>query len=171
MTDDHQDKAVGNIAGPVPYRRPTWDEYFMEVANAIAKRATCNRGRSGCVIARDRTILVTGYVGSPKGFPHCDDVGHLMKRVVHEDGSVTEHCVRTVHAEANAILQAARHGVRIEGAEIYVTASPCWDCFKLITNAGIVKVLYGEFYRDERILAFARDAGIELVHLGLEDAT
>ncbi|HPU98861.1 MAG TPA: cell division protein DedD, partial [Candidatus Hydrogenedentes bacterium] len=82
----------------------------MEVANAIAKRATCNRGRSGCVIARDRTILVTGYVGSPKGFPHCDDVGHLMKRVVHEDGSVTEHCVRTVHAEQNAICQAARLG-------------------------------------------------------------
>ncbi len=123
------------------YRRPTWDEYFMEVANAIAKRATCNRGRSGCVIARSRTLLVTGYVGSPKGFPHCDDVGHQMKKVTHEDGSVTEHCVRTVHAEQNAICQAARLGVGIEGATLYCRMTPCRVCAMLIINCGITRVV------------------------------
>ncbi|HPC83438.1 MAG TPA: dCMP deaminase family protein [Thermoanaerobaculaceae bacterium] len=142
--------------------RVSWDRYFMNLAVQAATRSTCPRKHVGAVIVRDKAVLATGYNGSLRGLSHCTDVGCLM-----ENG----HCVRTVHAEANAILQAARHGVRIEGAEIYVTASPCWDCFKLITNAGIVKVLYGEFYRDERILAFARDAGIELVHLGLEDAT
>ena len=95
-----------------------------------------------------------------RGLPHCTDIGCLM---------VNGHCVRTVHAEANAILQAAKHGVRLEAAEIYVTASPCWDCFKLIANAGLGRVLYGEFYRDDRIRTFAEQAGIELVGLGLED--
>ncbi len=100
------------------YVRPTWDEYFMEVSRAIAKRATCDRGRSGCVIARDNQILVTGYVGSPAGLPHCDDVGHLFRKSVHADGSVTNHCVRTVHAEQNAICQAAKRGISIDGAHL-----------------------------------------------------
>lgn len=132
----------------------------MNLAVQAATRSTCPRKHVGAVIVRDKAVLATGYNGSLRGLPHCTDVGCLM-----DNG----HCVRTVHAEANAILQAARHGVRIEGSEIFVTASPCWDCFKLITNAGIVKVLYGEFYRDERILEFARDARIELVHLGLQE--
>jgi len=129
-----------------PYRRPTWDEYFMEVANAIAKRATCNRGRSGCVIARDRTLLVTGYVGSPKGFPHCDDVGHQMKKVVHEDGHVTQHCVRTVHAEQNAICQAAKRGISIDGATLYCRMTPCRTCAMLIINSGIRRVVCEKRY-------------------------
>ena len=132
----------------------------MNLAVQAATRSTCPRKHVGAVIVRDKAVLATGYNGSLRGLPHCTDVGCLM-----DNG----HCVRTVHAEANAILQAARHGVRIEGSEIVVTASPCWDCFKLITNAGIVKVLYGEFYRDERIFEFARDARIELVHLGLQE--
>lgn len=143
-----------------PMSRVSWDRYFMNLAVQAATRSTCPRKHVGAVIVRDKAVLATGYNGSLRGLPHCTDVGCLM-----DNG----HCVRTVHAEANAILQAARHGVRIEGSEIVVTASPCWDCFKLITNAGIVKVLYGEFYRDERILEFARDAGIELVHLGLQE--
>lgn len=109
------------------------------------------------MIARDRTILSTGYNGSIRGLPHCDDVGCVI-----ED----DHCVSTVHAEANAIIQAARNGVAIAGAELYTTASPCWPCFKLIANAGISRVYYGEFYRDQRSLAVAREAGIELVDLG-----
>jgi len=129
-----------------PYIRPTWDEYFMEVSRTIAKRATCDRGRSGCVIARNKQILVTGYVGSPVGLPHCDEVGHLFKQVTHEDGKVTNHCVRTVHAEQNAICQAAYHGTRIAGATIYVTISPCLTCAKLIINAGIREVVYGGDY-------------------------
>ena len=94
----------------VPYTRPHWDNYFMEICDTVAKRATCGRGRSGCVIAKDNRILVTGYVGSPAGLPHCDEVGHQLKQMIHEDGSVTQHCVRTVHAEQNAICQAAKNG-------------------------------------------------------------
>ncbi len=138
-------------------RRADWHTYFMRIARVVATRSTCDRKHVGAVIVRDKTILSTGYNGSIRGLPHCDEVGHLM-----ENG----HCVRTVHAEANAIVQAARNGVRIEGAEIYVTASPCWNCFKLLANAGIRRIYYGEFYRDERILDFARQLGIELVDLG-----
>src|SRR6185312_9890322 len=100
--------------------RASWDEYFMQIARDVATRATCDRKHVGAVIVRDKCILATGYNGSIRGLPHCDEDGHLM-----EDG----HCVRTIHAEANAIIQAARNGVRIEGATVYVTASPCWGCF------------------------------------------
>lgn len=123
------------------YQRPSWDEYFMEVANTIAKRATCDRGRSGCVIARDKQLLVTGYVGSPTGMAHCDEVGHQFKKVVHEDGSVTEHCVRTVHAEQNAICQAAKLGIGIRGATLYCRMTPCRVCAMLIINCGIARVV------------------------------
>lgn len=129
-----------------PYIRPTWDEYFMEVANTIAKRATCDRGRSGCVIARNKQILVTGYVGSPVGFPHCDEVGHYFKKVIHEDGSVTNHCVRTVHAEQNAICQAARLGIALEGATLYCRMTPCRTCAMLIINCGIKRVVCEKRY-------------------------
>jgi dCMP deaminase len=141
-------------------QRVSWDRYFMNLAVQAAARSTCPRKSVGAVVVRDKAVLATGYNGSIRGLPHCSEVGCLMEN---------DHCVRTVHAEANAILQAARHGVRIDQANIYVTSSPCWDCFKLIANAGIGRVLYGEFYRDDRIAQYAREAGIELVHLGLED--
>ncbi|MCK4543846.1 MAG: cytidine/deoxycytidylate deaminase family protein [Spirochaetales bacterium] len=123
------------------YQRPSWDDYFMEVAEAISKRATCDRGRSGCVIAKDRQLLVTGYVGSPQGLPHCDDVGHQFKKVIHEDGSESQHCVRTVHAEQNAICQAAKRGISIGGATLYCRMTPCRTCAMLIINCGIVRVV------------------------------
>ena len=123
------------------YERPSWDDYFMEVANAISKRATCDRGRSGCVIAKDCQVLVTGYVGSPTGLPHCDDQGHQMKSVIHENGQITQHCVRTVHAEQNAICQAARRGIPIEGATLYCRMTPCRTCAMLIINCGIKRVV------------------------------
>ena len=132
----------------------------MNLAVQAATRSTCPRKSVGAVVVRDKALLATGYNGSIRGLAHCTEAGCLMEN---------DHCVRTVHAEANAILQAARHGVSIDGADIYVTASPCWDCFKLIANAGIARVLYGDFYRDERIREFARAAGIELVDLGLEE--
>ena len=141
--------------------RVSWDRYFMNLAVQAATRSTCPRKSVGAIIVRSKAVLATGYNGSLRGLRHCTEIGCLMEN---------DHCVRTVHAEANAILQAARHGVSIDGADVYVTASPCWDCFKLIANAGIGRVLYGEFYRDERIAEFAREAGIELVHLGLEEA-
>ena len=128
------------------YIRPTWDEYFMEVANTIAKRATCDRGRSGCVIARNKQILVTGYVGSPIGLPHCDEVGHLFKQMTHADGNITNHCVRTVHAEQNAICQAARLGIALEGATLYCRMTPCRTCAMLIINCGIVRVVCEKKY-------------------------
>lgn len=121
--------------------RPSWDDYFLEIADAVAKRATCDRGRSGCVIVRGKQILVTGYVGAPSGLPHCDDAGHQMKKVVHEDGVVTEHCVRTVHAEQNAICQAAKRGISIEAATVYCRMTPCRVCAMLLINCGIERVV------------------------------
>jgi dCMP deaminase len=143
---------------PNPRERATWDVYFMRIAAEVATRATCDRKHVGAVIVRDKNILATGYNGSIRGLGHCDEEGHML-----EDG----HCVRTIHAECNAIIQAAKNGARIEGATIYVTASPCWGCFKMIANAGLVKIVYGEFYRDQRIFEFAQRLGIELVKVEL----
>ncbi len=130
------------------YIRPSWDDYFMEVANAISKRATCDRGRSGCIIAKDNQILVSGYVGSAVGLPHCDDVGHQIKKLIHEDGSITQHCVRTVHAEQNAICQAAKRGISVDGATIYSRMTPCRVCTMLLINAGIKRVYCERVYHD-----------------------
>ena len=147
----------------VKYVRPSWDEYFMEVAGAVAKRATCDRGRSGCVIAKDRQILVTGYVGSPKGLPHCDEVGHQMKTTTHEDGHQSQHCVRTAHAEQNAIVQAAKLGVAIDGATLYCKMTPCSVCAKMIINAGIKKVVCEKKYHaGQDSEEMFKQAGLEL---------
>jgi len=132
------------------YIRPSWDQYFMEIANTVATRATCDRGRSGCVIARDKQILVTGYVGSPRGLQHCDEIGHLMKKVYHEDGRITQHCMRTVHAEQNAICQAARLGISLQGAIIYCRMTPCRTCAMLIINCGIERVVCERKYHDSQ---------------------
>ena len=132
----------------------------MNLALQAATRSTCPRKHVGAVIVRDKAILSTGYNGSIRGAAHCTEVGCLMEN---------SHCVRTVHAEANALVQAARHGTRLEGSEIYVTASPCFSCFKLIVNAGIRTIHYGEFYRDERVMQFAEEVEIRMVHLGLAD--
>jgi len=126
--------------------RPSWDVYFMKIADTVASRATCDRGRSGCVIVRDRQILVTGYVGSPIGLPHCDEVGHQMKQLLHEDGKVTQHCVRTVHAEQNAICQAAKLGISLQDSTLYCRMTPCRTCAMLIINCGIRRVVCEKKY-------------------------
>lgn len=145
------------------YIRPTWDEYFMEVCDAIAKRATCDRGRSGCVIARDNQLLVTGYVGSPPGLPHCDDVGHQFKKTIHEDGKVTQHCVRTIHAEQNAICQAAKRGISLDGATLYCRMTPCRVCCMLIISCGIKRVVCERRYHaGTESEEMFRQAGISL---------
>jgi dCMP deaminase len=136
--------------------RVTWDVYFMNISKVVATRSTCPRKAVGAVIVRDRIILSTGYNGSIRGLPHCTDIGCDIEN---------EHCIATVHAEANAIIQAARNGVAIDGADIYVTASPCWNCFKLIANSGINRVFYGEFYRDEKSIQTAKKCGIELISM------
>lgn len=151
------------------YLRPSWDEYFLKLADSVASRATCDRGRSGCVIVKDRQILVTGYVGSPRGLPHCDDVGHWMKKVIHEDGSITQHCVRTVHAEQNAITQAARRGIALEGSTLYCRMTPCRTCAMLIINCGIERVVCERKYHAgaESEGMFA-EAGVKLEFLNNE---
>src|SRR5262245_63164872 len=136
--------------------RLSWADYFMQIAVVVSSRSTCPRKFVGSVIVRDKTILSTGYNGSIRGMPHCTDVGHMME---------ADHCVATIHAEANAIIQAAKNGVNIDGATLYVTASPCWSCFKQIANAGIRRVCYGEFYRDPRIFEVAERLALELVHI------
>jgi dCMP deaminase len=141
--------------------RASWDDYFMAIAKVVSSRSTCHRKFVGAVLVRNRTILSTGYNGSIRGMPHCTDVGHMM-----ENG----HCVATIHAEVNAILQAARNGVGIEGATCYVTASPCWNCFKACVNAGVQRIGFGEFYRDERIFEVAKTLGVDLVHIPLDQA-
>src|SRR5512139_3208722 len=135
----------------------------MGIAEQAATRATCDRKHVGAVIVVDKTIVSTGYNGSPKGMPHCDDAGHEMK-----DMGGRQSCVRTVHGEANAIAQAAKKGLAVEGGTLYTTASPCYDCLKLIINAGIVRVVCKEFYSSRygmsaEMEAFAKQAGVELV--------
>jgi dCMP deaminase len=148
------------------YVRPSWDEYFMEVCRAIAKRATCDRGRSGCVIARDNQILVTGYVGSPMGLPHCDEVGHQFKRTLHEDGHTSTHCVRTVHAEQNAICQAAKRGVSLNGGTLYCRMTPCRTCAMLIINCGIVRVVCEfKYHNGSESEELFRAAGVSLEYV------
>ena len=134
-------------------KRVNWSTYFMNIAKEVSTRSTCDRKHVGAVIVRDKTILSTGYNGSIKGLQHCDEIGHEM---------IDGHCVRTTHAEANAIVQAAKSGVSINNSEIYVTASPCYNCFKLIANSGIKTIYYDEFYRDEKIIKYATEASIEL---------
>ncbi len=146
--------------------RPSWDEYFIQIANTVAQRATCDRGRSGCVIARDKQLLVTGYVGSPNGLPHCDDVGHQMRKIIHEDGSITNHCVRTVHAEQNAICQAAKLGISLQGSTLYCRMTPCRTCAMLIINCGIKRVVCEKKYNDgAESEAMFKQAGVELVFI------
>ena len=148
------------------YQRPTWDEYFLEVMHALARRATCDRGRTACVIVRDNQIVVSGYVGSPPGLPHCDEVGHLMKKVVEEDGSIHEHCMRTIHAEQNAICQAAKRGVSIEGATIYCKLAPCRTCAMLLIASGIKRVVAEyKYHAGGEAEEMLKQAGIQLEYI------
>lgn len=146
------------------YKRPSWDEYFIQLADMVGTRGTCDRGRSGSVITRDKRILSTGYVGAPVGLPHCDEVGHEMHTVTLEDGTTSRHCIRTAHAEQNAISNAAREGVALKGGTVYCRMVPCYKCAQSIINVGIVRVVCAKDYhasaKSKEIFA---QAGIELV--------
>lgn len=137
--------------------RPTWDEWFITQARTIATRGTCARLRVGAVLVRDNCAFATGYNGAPHGFAHCDDVGHMMS-----DG----HCIRSVHAEQNAIVQAARHGVTTVGATVYVTHYPCVLCAKLLIQACVVRVVCGSGYKTDTAAWFFAEAGIEVTEVG-----
>jgi len=141
QSSQKSNKSKAKKPGMTKYVRPSWDDYFIDIMLAASTRATCDRGRASCVFVKDHQLLVTGYVSSPKGFPHCDDVGHQLKKIIHEDGNVTEHCMRTVHAEQNAICQAAKRGVPLEGSTVYVNMTPCRNCAMLLINCGVERVL------------------------------
>ena len=140
--------------------RTDWHAYFMAIAQVVARRGTCDRRQVGCVFVRDRQILATGYNGSPSRQPHCDDAGHDM---------LAGHCVRTVHAEANAIAQSARRGVALDGAKLYTTTYPCWDCLKLVFSVGVRTIYYSEGYPQfdhmSRSHGLVANAGLEIVRI------
>jgi dCMP deaminase len=145
------------------YKRPSWDEYFMSIAELVGTRSTCDRGRTGCVIVKDKRMLVTGYAGSPIGLPHCDEVGHEMHKVIHDDGSESEHCIRTAHAEQNAIAQAARMGIALDGGTVYCKMTPCYTCAKILINAGIKKVVaLKDYHASKRSKEIFETAGVKL---------
>lgn len=144
-------------------KRPNWDEYFFGIMDAVAKRATCDRGKTAAIVVRDNVILATGYVGSPKGLPQCDEVGHLIEKTVHEDGVERMHCVRTIHAEQNAILQAANNGVSLKGAKMYMKLEPCPVCANMIINAGITEIVcLKRYHAGQRSRELLKMAGIKV---------
>lgn len=152
-----------------PHTRPSWDEYFMNIAELVGSRATCDRGRSGCVVVRDRRMLVTGYVGSPVGQAHCDELGHEMHTVINDDNTESKHCVRTVHAEQNAIAQAARMGIALDQATLYCHMTPCYICAKILINAGIKRVVaLKDYHQAEKSKKIFRQSNVEFVLLNAE---
>ena len=145
--------------------RLDWHTYFMNIAKLVSERATCTRAKIGAVIVRDRNIIATGYNGSPAGMPHCTEVGCLVYESKNPNGEVEQNCFRTIHAEINAIAQAAKHGTSIDGAEIYITASPCYHCLKTLINCGITKIFYAKPYKMHNIEELQRLSGISLVQV------
>ena len=141
--------------------RPSWGTYFMNITNLVAERSTCTRRAVGAVLVKDKRILSTGYNGAPTGLKHCRDVGCLREQLGVESGKMHELC-RGIHAEQNAIIQAAYHGVSVKGAVIYCTNQPCSICARMIINAGIQKIYYQSGYADSLAQKLLGEAGIEL---------
>jgi dCMP deaminase len=151
------------------HHRPSWDEYFMSIAELVGSRGTCSRGRSGCVIVRDKRILVTGYVGSPAGIAHCDDVGHEMHRVINDNSSESEHCIRTAHAEQNAVAQAAKLGISVDGGTLYCHMTPCYTCAKILINSGIKKVIsLKDYHASSQSKKIFEQSGVKLQIMNTE---
>jgi dCMP deaminase len=142
--------------------RPTWDQYFMTITRQVAERSTCTRAKVGAVIVRERNILATGYNGSPAGLPHCTDVGCLIYTSQTPSGETEENCFRTIHAEINAIAQAAKNGVAIRGGDIYITHTPCIHCLKVLINTGIRNVYYEREYKLHTLGTILEHADVRL---------
>lgn len=143
--------------------RPSWDQYFMDITRLVATRSTCVRRQVGAILVKDRNILATGYNGVPSGIGHCDATGCLRERLRIPSGERHELC-RGLHAEQNAIVLAARHGINIDGTTLYATTMPCIICTKMIINAGIRAIVYGEGYADELAREMITESGISTVH-------
>ncbi|MDF2533134.1 MAG: CMP/dCMP deaminase zinc-binding [Clostridia bacterium] len=146
--------------------RPTWDEYFMNIVDMVKTRSTCLRRQVGAVIVRDKRILTTGYNGTPTGLKHCGEVGCLRDEMKIPSGERHELC-RGIHAEQNAIIQAAASGVSIQDSTIYVNLSPCILCTKMIINAGITRIVTREAYNDALALKMLEESGIEYIKLNV----
>lgn len=144
--------------------RPSWDEYFMKITKLVSERSTCLRRKVGAIIVKDKRIISTGYNGAPRGLPHCLDIGCLREKLGIPSGERQELC-RGVHAEQNAIIQAASSGTSMEGATMYCTTAPCATCAKMIINAGIKRLVLAERYPDELGEELIREAGIETVYM------
>jgi dCMP deaminase len=142
--------------------RPTWHQYFLTITRNVAERSTCTRAKVGAVIVRDKNILATGYNGAPAGMPHCIDAGCLVYTSRTPTGEVEENCFRTIHAEINAIAQAAKNGASIRDADIYITHTPCIHCVKVLINTGIRRIFYEREYKRATIEELLRGANIEL---------
>ena len=152
-------------------QRPTWDQYFLTITRQVAERSTCTRAHVGAVIVRDKNILATGYNGAPAGLPHCSEVGCLVYKSQTPSGEIEENCFRTIHAEINAIAQAAKNGAGIRDAAIYITHTPCIHCFKVLINTGITRICYDREYKLSTLDAFRQYAPqVELVHVPLPAA-
>lgn len=143
------------------HERPSWDEYFMKLANEVATRTTCLRRGVGALIVKERRILATGYNGVPTSLRHCDVTGCLRQQLGVPSGQRHEIC-RGLHAEQNALLQAARYGINIEGASIYITTQPCVVCAKMLINAGISEIIYQNPYPDELSMELLKESGIKM---------
>jgi len=150
--------------------RPGWDQYFLEIAQVVAKRSTCLRRQIGAVIVKDRRILTTGYNGAPSGLAHCLEVGCLRDQLGIPSGTRHEMC-RALHSEMNAIIQAAQHGVSTKGATVYSTQQPCSVCARMLINAGIVRIVYTGDYPDEFAMSLLQEAGIEMVRVTKPEET
>ncbi|MGN0733376.1 MAG: deoxycytidylate deaminase [Emergencia sp.] len=147
-------------------KRPNWDEYFMEVAKLTATRSTCLRRQVGAVIVKDRHIIATGYNGAPRGLSHCDERGGCLRQELGVPSGQRHELCRALHAEQNAIIQAATLGQSIEGGTIYITHQPCAICSKMIINSGINRIVVNEGYPDDLALEFLDEAGLKVIMLG-----
>jgi dCMP deaminase len=146
------------------YERPSWDEYFMDIVRLVSRRSTCLRRSVGAVLVKDKRILATGYNGAPSGLRHCVEVGCLREKMNISSGERHELC-RGLHAEQNAVIQSALHGVSLKGATLYGTNHPCVICAKMIINAGIERVYYGDGYRDKMAEEMLEEAGVKVIRL------
>ncbi len=145
----------------MPAARPSWDDYFMTIAGQVAERSTCLRRHAGALVVKDKRILATGYNGAPSGLAHCEDIGCLREELGIPSGQKHELC-RAIHAEQNAVVQAAKHGTAIDGATAYCTHQPCVLCAKILINAGVVEVMYRDPYPDTLAEQMLGEAGVVL---------
>jgi len=144
-------------------KRPSWDEYFMDILKAVSKRGLCDRGYPAAVLVRDNRVIATAYGGAPSGLPDCNEVGHELIEMKTADGNTSKHCVRGVHAELNTIIQCARFGVSTEGTTVYISFEPCYTCAKAIINAGIKRVVCQTMYHGaSRSREILKQCGIKL---------